>query len=148
MFEWQHHSQSLTDIPHYEDLLKFLDLGVQTPKSVCDPSRKSTKPEQLTPHVSKDHLGKRVPSHAATNAASMNCVVCKSEKYPLYACSKVKSLGHDDMMSTIKSNSLCVNCLHPGRHAKDCKSCHHCRHWQRPHHTLLHFKPKGSISSH
>ena len=46
MFEWQRHSQSSTDVPHYDDLLKFLNLRAQASESsTSESSRKSTKQE-------------------------------------------------------------------------------------------------------
>ena len=46
MFEWQCHSQSSTDVPHYDDLLKFLNLRAQASESsTSESSRKSTKQE-------------------------------------------------------------------------------------------------------
>ena len=44
------------------------------------------------------------------------------------------------MMSTVKINGLCVNCLRPGHFVKQCKSLHRCRRCQKPHHTLLHIE--------
>ena len=138
MFEWQRHSQESKDIPHYDDLLKFLDLRAQASESSSDPERKSTRAGSNHSHIPRNHTGKRVSSFSATVVSSMNCVACKRERHPIYACSKFKALTHDERMTIIKSNSLCLNCLHPGHHAKECKSAHRCRHCQRPHHTWLH----------
>ena len=43
------------------------------------------------------------------------------------------------MVSTLKSNKLCMNCLKP---ARQCKSLHRCRNCQKPHRTLLHLETK------
>lgn len=115
MFEWQRHSQSSANVPHYDDLLEFLSLRAQASEfSASDPSRRSTKPEM--PHSRKPLHGKPVASFAASVDMSINCVACRREKHPLYTCSKFKALNHDDKVSTIKSNGLCLNCLRPGHY--------------------------------
>lgn len=58
-------------------------------------------------------------------------------------CTKFKSLGHNDKMSTLKSNGLCLNCMRSGHFVKNCKSLHRCRVCQKPHHTLLHYEEKA-----
>ena len=42
------------------------------------------------------------------------CVLCKSDKHPLFVCPKFKSLHHEQMVSTIREHSLFMNCLKPG----------------------------------
>ena len=70
----------------------------------------------------------------------------KKEKHPLYACTKFRTLSHDDMMSIVKSNKLCLNCMRPGQYARECTSSHRCKRCQRPHHTLLHVETKEQSS--
>ena len=80
----------------------------------------------------------------ANSYSSGNCILCSSERHPLYACPKFKSMSHSDMMSTLRRNNLCTNCLN-GRHsAKDCKSSHSCKSCQCPHHTILHIESNQS----
>ena len=82
---------------------------------------------------------------AATTANSAtNCVLCKTDKHPMYACTRFKSLSHDKMISTLKANDLCMNCLRPGHYVKQCKFLHRCKKCQRPHHTLLHVEGKDN----
>ena len=77
-----------------------------------------------------------------------NCVVCKTEKHPLYACTRFKSLSRDKMVETLKSNNLCINCLRPGQYSRQCtSSLSKCRKCQRPHHILIHNKAKASEQS-
>jgi hypothetical protein len=82
----------------------------------------------------------------ATNASD-STADCKGEKHPLYACVCFKALTHDKMVSTLKSNNLCMNCQRPGHFVKQCKSTHRCRQCQKPHHTLLHFESEQSSPS-
>lgn len=115
-------------IPHYENLLQFLDLQAQASKSVSpDSTKKPYRLDSQVPHAPKHQVSK-----------SLTCVACKKEKHPVYSCSHFKSLGNEDRMSIVKSHGLCINCLHPGHQARDCRSSHHCCQCQRPHHTLLH----------
>ena len=53
-------------------------------------------------------------------------------------CPKFKPLSHDQKVSLLRDNNLCMNCLSSGHFVKQCKSVHKCRKCQRPHHMLLH----------
>ena len=140
MFEWQKHSQSSTTVPHYQELLEFINLRAQASETSVSENRKSSKNEIKRPH----HVSsKPVASFATSTSASLDsCVVCKTDKHPLYACPKFKVQTHDKMIATLKSNGLCMNCLKPGHFVKQCKSLHRCRKCQKPHHTLLHIESK------
>ena len=72
----------------------------------------------------------------ATNtdiSESQVCVLCKSDKHPLFSCSKFKELPHDGKLSVLKAHNLC-------------KSVHRCRKCRGNHHTLFHKERPGSIS--
>ena len=111
MFEWHKCSQEFSEVPHYKDLLDFINLRAQASKSVSSETKKFIRTEH--------HLPKRVPpskpgpivSFATSASNADNCALCKNEKHPLCVCTHVKSLPRDKMMSTIKSNELCFNCL-------------------------------------
>jgi len=45
------------------------------------------------------------------------------------------------MLTMVRSNNLCLNCLKPG-HISNCGSSNRCRRCQKPHHTLLHSEAK------
>lgn len=145
MFEWQKHSQSSTGVPHYKELLEFVNLRAQASEtSASDHGKKSSKGE--THHFKKAFtLSKPVASFATnTTDPASNCVLCKTDKHPLYVCPKFKNQPHDKMIATLKANDLCMNCLRPGHYVKQCKSLHRCRKCQKPHHTLLHLEPPQS----
>lgn len=146
LFEWQKHSQEKVDeVPHYQAILEFIDLCAQAAESVTIPIKKQNvqfgkKPAQLG----------RIASYPAVSDESggrSNCVICLSERHPLYACPKFKAMSHEDRRSTLKKNNLCLNCLGSGHFVKQCKSSHRCRKCQRPHHTLLHVETQGDSSS-
>ena len=142
MFEWQKHSQKCESIPHYQDLLQFLNLRAQaTESSLLDKKSKHDVSQSRKNFPS----GGSVLSYA-TNAEliSNRCVVCKSERHPLYACPKFRDMPHDEKLSTLRANRLCMNCLGPKHFVKQCKSVHKCKTCQKPHHTLLHVNDANS----
>ena len=139
MFEWQKSSRESTNTPHYNDLLEFIDLRAQASETISSESKsKSVAPKNNFP-------SKPVTSFAASAGDSdANCVLCKTEKHPLYVCPQFKSLTHDKMLSTLRNNGHCMNCLRPGHFSRQCPSLNRCRRCQKPHHTLLHLEsPPG-----
>ena len=142
MFEWNKHSSGSADVPHYHELLEFINLRAQASEhTVADNTKRTTNNE-----VRKNFTGKSVLSFAgnATSATDESCPLCKTDTHPLFACSKFKALPQGRMMAVVKSNRLCLNCLRPGHFVQQCKSLHKCRECQKPHHTLLHLESNPS----
>ena len=147
MFEWQKHSQKSVGVPHYQDLLDFLNLRAQaTESTVADTSNKRLKHD--TPCTKKGFTpGGAVASHAtSTDLSSSQCILCKPNKHPLYACPRFKEMPHESKIATIKSNGLCMNCFASNHFVKQCKSVHRCKRCQKPHHMPLHVD-NTSVSS-
>ena len=114
-FEWQKHSQATVGIPHYQQLLEFLNLRAHASEtSVADPGRR-TRNEPFAARKTFTS-SKPIASFAASadDVAIENCILCKTEKHPLYVRGKFKSLSHDEMVSTLKSRGFCLNCMRPG----------------------------------
>ena len=144
MFEWQKHSQSSTAVPHYQDLLEFINLRAQASEtSVGDSTKKQTKHE--LPSARKPFASSKPVAlfAASTDSTTSLCLACKTEKHPLYACTKFKSMPHDKKVATLKMNDLCMNCLGSGHFVRQCKSLHRCKKCQKPHHTLFHVEGQG-----
>ena len=142
MFEWQRHSQSSTEVPHYKELLQFVDLRAQASESATSGvAKKSFDKNNTPPPVRKNYTSRKpVASFAASADSSLGlCIACKSEKHPLYVCTRFKSMCHSDKLSLLRSNGVCINCLRPGHYTRSCRSLHKCRVCQRPHHTTLSF---------
>ena len=151
MFEWQKHSVKAEDVPHYQDILDFLNLRAQaTESTLVDSGTKKSNPKKGY-----------VASHVAHSNTSGQCVVCK-DKHPLYACPRFKDMDHDSKLAILKTNRLCLNCFSSNHFVKQCKSVHRCKQCQKQHHTLLHtdsatpptmnpsappFKPQNSTQS-
>ena len=130
MFEWQRHSQNSRDVPHYQQLLEFLDLRAQAseflPKTI-----RGGKPQQKTIYVA--------------NAGEL-CVACGTGKHPLYTCGTFRSMDHERKWLLLKEHGYCLNCLKPGHFLRQCPSDQHCRKCQKPHHTWLHIENDASAS--
>ena len=133
MFEWQKHSQSSADVPHYKELLDFINLRAQASEtSASDHGKKGGEtrpPKKPFVHVPTKSIAMNMTDPVG------NCILCKTDKHPLYVCSKFKNQPHDKMIATLKANDLCMNCLRPGHYVKHCKSLHRCHKCQKPHHT-------------
>ena len=137
MFEWQKHSQDkVEDVPRYQDFLDFIDLRAQASETSRFGSCKKNVPH---PGKKPGSFGKPIPSFPApANPSNSHCILCTAECHPLYFCPKFKSLTHDDKLSTLRKNNICMNCLNDGHLCKHCRSFHKCKKCQCPHHTLLH----------
>ena len=146
MFEWQRHSQESADVPHFSKLLEFLNLRArasETSVSHHKGSPRSGNPSDRRGH----HPSKSVTAFTSNTDPSLNCILCGTDKHPLYVCTTFKSLPHEKMLSTLKDNNLCLNCLKPGHFVRECKSLHRCHKCQKPHHSLLHVEPRNSPST-
>ena len=144
MFEWQKHSQSSTSVPHFQDLLDFINLRAQATESNLSDrnlSDRNAKKFRLETHHDKKKGG-FIGSHAGSIDARA-CLVCEADKHPLYACPKFKAMPHETKLSTLKAHNLCSNCLGSGHYWKKCNSIHKCKVCQKPHHTLLHLDQRS-----
>ena len=79
-FEWQKFSQDTTDVPHYRDLLEFINHRAQASEtSLPEQSKKWPFKSFSSFHTSVDEF----------------CVACKTQKHPLYICHHFRSLPHE-----------------------------------------------------
>ena len=156
MFEWQRHSQESADVPHFSKLLEFLNLRAQlleflnlrAQASETSVSHHKSSPRSGNPSDRRGHHpSKSVTAFASNTDPSPNCILCGTNKHPLYACATFKSLPHEKMLSTLKDNNLCLNCLKPGHFVRECKSLYRCRKCQKPHHSLLHVEQRDPPST-
>ncbi len=82
MFEWQKHSQDkMEEVPHYRDILEFIDLRTQASETSVTTSTKKKFPA----------IGKAIASFTANSESNnSHCVLCTSERHP---CPKFKSMS-------------------------------------------------------
>ena len=101
MFEWQKFSQYSPKVLHFWDLLEFVNIQAQT-------SLATTKKGADVDHRLKTSA-KQITSFAASASANSEstCILCKTEKHPLFACHQFKAMSHDEKISTLKSQDLC-----------------------------------------
>ena len=74
----------------FQELLEFIDCRAQA--SETSVSLKKTTRGESQPNTKT--FSKPVPSFAASSELTNQCVLCKPEKHPLYACPRFKSLFH------------------------------------------------------
>jgi len=122
MFEWQRHSHE--------------HVTSQTIKNYSISSTFVHK--QLKPHLRRNVLQGQSSPWLRRQLSQIVALSCGQEKHQLYACAKFRSLSHAEKLNLLRSNRYYLNCLCPGHFVKKCKSLNHCKHCQRPHHTLLH----------
>ena len=130
LFEWQKSTQTETDVPHYQQLLDFIDCRAQASETSCFAPKRLNQTPRRPPG--------RFTSHAATSGAGSSCPTCITEKHPLYTCTKFKAMSPEEKMQVVKTKRLCTNCLSSGHFKNQCNSLHKCKECQKPHHTLLH----------
>ena len=139
MFEWQRHSLSCVDVPHYKELLEFLDHRAQA-SEISTPVKRHPRFEQFT-NKRPFHPPKSVTAFATNHESGGTCTICKTERHPLYSCPKFRSLTHDKRTSAVKASNSCMNCLGKGHRLPQCKSLYRCKRCQGPHHTFLYLDP-------
>ena len=129
MFEWQKHSQSSIEVPHYQDLLEFIDLWAQASEtSTLEQATGSNRIGSSLPKKSTIPNWPQLTSFITSTSGQTgnNCIACNDgSKHPLYACSKFKALSHENKLTLLKNSKLCFNCLKPGHFVKMCKSNQH-----------------------
>ena len=146
IFEWQKFNQKSADVPHYSELLEFLNLRAQACETCIHDTKKTSRSDMYP--TKKSQPNKPIASFAAsTSESATSCILCKPEKHPLYACPRFKVLPHDKMVSIVRDNELCMNCLKPGHFSRRCGSNNRCKKCQKLHHTLIHNDAKGSSRS-
>ena len=92
MFEWQKHSQETITVPHYNELLDFINLRAQT-SELLPIALKESNPSSIK---KKTFPHKPIASFAAnTSDLSTICIVFKTKKHPLYAYPRFKLLPHE-----------------------------------------------------
>ena len=146
MFEWQRHTQSETEVPHYKQILEFIDHRAQA-FEISMSGKLQSKSDYFRNRQVKPSRSITAFAIASHDSPGTRCVLCKNERHTIYSCTKFRSSPHEAKLSVVRSNNLCMNCLGKGHYTAKCKSPHRCRKCQRPHHTLLHIENGGPSAS-
>ena len=102
MFEWQKHSKMLPICPTTRSSSNFIKLRAQASETPAPGHKGYQRNDRKNFPFTKP-----VTSFAVSaSEPNGNCVLCKSEKHPLYACTHFKSLSHEKMLSTLRVNKL------------------------------------------
>ena len=131
MFEWQRHTQEVSKVPHYMDILEFIDLRARASEAVLREAPK--RHSQPAPRTNSALISTSYVANVDTA-----CMSCGVGKHPLYVCRKFKSVSPGQRMNLVREHQLCFNCLQSGHFAPQCPSDRKCGECRRPHHTLLH----------
>ena len=135
-FELQRNSQDSMQVPHYSELLDFLNLRAQ--------AAESTYTDDPETRLSDGNPWSKRQIHVCILLSRLWCKKPAqwSGKHPVYACQKFEGMTQEQMMISLKSNGLCMNCLRPGHFVRQCTSTQKCRKCQKPHQTLVHREEK------
>ena len=96
MFEWQKHTQENSDVPHYSEILNFIDLRARASKKVvCEP------PKCHSQSASKSNTPIRTTY--VVNAVTA-CMSCSVRKHPLYVCRKFRSVSSEQRMNLVREH--------------------------------------------
>ncbi|CAG7723214.1 unnamed protein product, partial [Allacma fusca] len=105
--------QAATEVPVYDDLIKFLKKRVGSLRVLSSTTPTSTK--QTTNTKSK--------SVASNVSTTRTCLVCgENDHVALHQCSKFVSMSVADRKALVQEKQLCFNCLRSGHGAS---SFHH-----------------------
>ncbi|CAK1593694.1 unnamed protein product [Parnassius mnemosyne] len=140
--------RSQTDMPKYDDFVKFLREQVKILYRTSTSSQ--TRGSSMAPHPNS---GSRPSSSRAltvpprvlvstqqTQGRTRPCKLCNNTAHThLYACKPFANLSAADKFKFVKDNRYCVNCLSNQHTSFYCNSNTSCRKCNARHHTLLHF---------
>ena len=113
-------------MPSYTDWLDFIDLRARALHEMM--IRNMT--------VARNPLS----THTWSIFRIVDYVACKG-KHQLHKCRDFCTMSHDQEMTIVKKNALCMNCLRTGHFLKNCPTKQKCKVCQKPYHSLMHIAP-------
>ena len=144
---WEQHTKKQKGVAPIEELLDYLGDHAETLPSTphSQPSVRTDTPEKKYKRQDKRQDSSSSPRqranvHVVTPAPAYkwDCILCKTEKHPLFVCPKWQSYTVAQRLSNVQSKNLCNNCLAVGHSTSSCKSTYRCRECQQNHHTTIH----------
>ena len=140
---WEQNVKKVKGVSPIDDLILFISEHAETlpatTASTPSPANTTEKKPPKRPEKRQDNR-QRPAVHAVTQPTNYrwDCILCKSEKHPLYMCSKWLGFSLQQRLAQIQSRKLCSNCLSVGHTTEACKSTFRCRDCGLNHHTTIH----------
>ena len=145
---WEQHTKRQKKVAAIPDLIKYFCEHAETLPSTHHVQSSAAKPEptetkQLRRQDKRQEQSsshRKASVHVVSTASTYkwDCVLCKTEKHPLFVCPKWLALTVAQRLSHVQANSLCSNCLAVGHSTASCRSTYRCRECQSNHHTTIH----------
>ncbi|XP_073817385.1 uncharacterized protein [Musca autumnalis] len=134
---WEQSLSNKTEMPHWDDLNKFLTERYQALESVSDitgPSTAQSNQNSRAKFTQFDKSKQFKVHHTKVNEDK--CKLCKGA-HVIKSCPKFLSMEFRSRLNVIRRENRCINCLALGHRATDCRSqgCPKC---SLKHHVLLH----------
>ena len=144
---WDQATKKDKGVPPIAELLVFIKDHAETlPAATTSPTEKTADPaSRKTFQRRKDYSPAKGRNNVHVNSPSptpapykWDCLLCPTEKHPLYMCSKWASYSLAQKSAHISNNNLCSNCLAGGHTTANCKSTYRCKECRQKHHTSIH----------
>ena len=144
---WKQHTKKQKKVVGVYDMIDYLGEHAETLPSTLhvQSSGRADLPEKRHKRQDKRQDSSSSPRqranvHVVTSAPSYkwDCILCKTEKHPLFVCPKWLSYTVAQRLSHVQSKNLCNNCLAVGHSTASCRSTYRCRDCQQNHHTSIH----------
>ena len=148
---WDQATKKEKGVPPIAILLTFMKDHAETlPASTTSPVEKTVPPRKKEYHAARGRNNVHVNSSTPPTFApyKWDCLLCKTEKHPLYVCSKWASYSLEQKTAHISANKLCSNCLAGGHTTADCKSSYRCKDCRQKHHTSIHQQTATTTVNH
>jgi len=123
--------------PTYSELAEFISQHVRGLFAAKSGNNSKQHIHQQKANGNANRDSRSTSSHHG--ATENKCFICKSPHYIL-ECTKFKAMSPQERSKTAREKNLCLNCLKPGHHTKECKNQKKCKTCNKNHHTLLHFE--------
>lgn len=142
--DWQNLIKDRTpeNMPKMTKFLKFLTERCHTIRVLEQgkPKGAVSKKQIARGEKGKDKDDKKITLVSTT----VSCKICNGN-HPIYRCEDLQKLSVTDRMKKIIEKRLCIKCLAPGHHAKDCRSST-CKKCDKKHNSLLHQEKEEHIN--
>lgn len=134
--QWETHHQS-TDVPKYEDLMRFLRTHLTVLQSLTPLKSRSNDPPKPEPFRSQKPKINTVHTITTTNSSSSSCPFCSKPSHSPFKCELFQKLSVAQRFEQVKKKNLCINCFSSSHLLRNCSSGA-CRVCSQKHHTMLH----------